>query len=183
MRTTTLALLSGAAMSISAASIYNATPAGGFRGREAHASLEPLAPREWPRLEPASGEATASAFAPLPSALIAATSFPAGADPIGTAQPVVTGAVLAAPPASTVQVAEAKAPQKLAPGWRGARSPKPPPDSFASLRADPPRVVVRREPPPQLAMPTATAPSFRSPPPGSSVAAPMSTSSAMSTAR
>jgi hypothetical protein len=189
MRTTTLALLSGAAMSISAASIYNVTPTGGFRDHETHALLEPLAPRAWPQRELA--EATASAFAPVASAAVpmtiaASTAPPFRDEPAPTAVAVAT----AGPRESPAQFAVAKPPStKSASGWRGQRNPNPPPKPFISLGAEPqppPRVVVvRQQSQPQMAPPTATAPMFQSAPPSSSAAAPASTSSArpLSTSR
>ncbi len=181
MRTTTLALLSGAAMSISAASIYNVTPAGGFRDSGAYASLEPLAPlapQSWPQLAP-EAQASANGFASLArEAVPNVTAVPtAGAfvdEPVAVPQPR---------PESTTQFAAAKPPKaKSASGWRAQRNPKPAFEpSFLPQQQQ--RVVVKRQepqPPPQMV----TSQSFQSAP-ASSVAAPASTSSAraMSTSR
>jgi hypothetical protein len=181
MRTTTLALLSGAAMSISAASIYNVTPAGGFGEGEMHASLEPLAPRSWPQLEPAA-QASATAFLPLASTSTAVTAAPTASpfvdEPVGASTAVAFAEP--PPPRGTTQFAAAKPPStKSASGWRAHRNPKP---AFDESFSQPQRVVVVRQepqPPPQMARPPSTSQSFQSAPPAST-ARPMSTSSARS---
>lgn len=188
MRTTTLALLSGAAMSISAASIYNVTPAGGFGDAEL---LEPPAPRSWPALEPAGDPLTAAISTAAPTASPSAFAPPAQTAFVGAPatafaleEPPASTAVAFAEPTRPAQFAAAKPPStKSASGWRVHRNPKP---AFEASFVEPQkqqRVAAKQEPqpPPQMARPMSTS-SFQSAPPASSFAAPASTARPTSSA-
>lgn len=194
MRTTTLALLSGAAMSISAASIFSLTPDGGIGSAPMHASLEPLAPDAWPALEVVSEPAAtakptsdpafvqaASASAPpeIPTATAIAQAPLPLPDASAFAPPPPQEATAIVIPAPPPKVVPANPPPKGAIGWRVRRNGSASIDSRPPNRVGTPFrvVVVERDPAPQ--QPSRPASIAGSPPVATSFA-PASTSSARS---
>jgi hypothetical protein len=155
MRTTTLALLSGAAMSISAASIYNVTPAGGF-GAETYASLDSPSPRGWPHFGAARDTPARGAAEAVASATAAPTAFPnafagGATEPLAaflpstafaTAEPITTSLAIATPPIAERPKSRAPSTKLRSPGWRNVDAV---PATTRPVHADPQRIVDARQ--------------------------------------